>query len=166
MFNSAFDAITGNSIDFYPPHLRKQIDEINDFIFNHINNGVYKAGFSRSQQAYTESVSALFDALDNLEQRLHHTRYLLADSITEADWRLLPTLVRFDVAYFSAFKCNLRALRDYPQLSRYLDDLYHQPGVADTVDLDIYRAGYHSKNPLRNPYGIVPVGFASVFASD
>jgi putative glutathione S-transferase len=102
--------------------------------------------------------------LDTLEARLSTHRYLLGDNITEADWRLLPTLVRFDVGYFSAFKCNLKALRDYPHLSAYLQDLYSQPGVASTVDLDIYRAGYHSKSPLRNPNGIVPVGFVSTFA--
>ena len=92
------------------------------------------------------------------------SRYLLGESITEADWRLLPTLVRFDVGYFSAFKCNLKALRDYPNISNYLKDLYQQPGIAQTVDLDIYRKGYHSKSPLRNPHGVVPVGFDSVFA--
>jgi putative glutathione S-transferase len=102
--------------------------------------------------------------LDKIEKRLESSHYLLGEKITEADWRLLPTLVRFDVGYFTAFKCNLRAIRDYTALSAYLADLYSQPGVAETVDLDVYRAGYHSVSPLRNPQGIVPVGLQSVFA--
>ena len=165
MFNSAFNDITGDTQDFCPEDKIDEIDALNDFIFNNINNGVYKTGFARTQQAYNESVTTLFDALEKIEERLGLSRYLLGDRITEADWRLLPTLVRFDVGYFSAFKCNLKALRDYPHLSRYLQDLYNQPGVAQTVDLDIYRNGYHSKSPLRNPHGVVPVGFDSVFVS-
>lgn len=117
-----------------------------------------EAGFKAQAGRYH-----LFAALDNLEQRLSSNKYLLGDQISEADWRLLPTLVRFDVGYYSAFKCNLRAIRDYPHLSAYLQNLYAQPGVASTVDLDIYRAGYHSKSPMRNPHGIVPVGFTSTF---
>jgi putative glutathione S-transferase len=164
MFNSAFNQVTGDEQNFYPDELATQIDQLNDQIFNNINNGVYKTGFARSQEAYDESVTKVFSTLDTLETRLSAGRYLLGDNITEADWRLLPTLVRFDVGYFSAFKCNLKALRDYPYLSSYLQDLYSQPGVASTVDLDIYRAGYHSKSPLRNPHGIVPVGFVSTFS--
>ncbi|WDD97231.1 glutathione S-transferase family protein [Thalassomonas actiniarum] len=158
MFNGAFNPITGDEQDFYPEAQANDIDELNDYIFNHINNGVYKAGFARTQSAYDEAVTALFAALDKLELRLAQQDYLLGDKITEADWRLLPTLVRFDVGYFSAFKCNLKMLRDYPNLSRYLKALYRIPGVAETVDLDIYRSGYHSKSPLRNPHGIVPIG--------
>jgi putative glutathione S-transferase len=161
MFNSAFNEITGDTQDFCPADKLGEIDDLNDFIFNSINNGVYKSGFARSQDAYTEAVITLFEALDELEQTLDKQRYLLGAEITESDWRLLPTLVRFDVGYFSAFKCNLKALRDYPNLSSYLTNLYQQPGVAETVDLDIYRRGYHSKSPLRNPYGVVPVGFES-----
>ncbi len=163
MFNSAFNEITGDVQDFYPSNKREEIDTINTFVFNRINNGVYKTGFARTQQAYNESVISLFDALDEIETRLSTQRYLLGDDITEADWRLLPTLVRFDVGYFSAFKCNLKALRDYPHLSSYLKDLYGHAGIAQTVDLDIYRKGYHSKSPLRNPHGVVPVGFDSTF---
>ncbi|MFT7561500.1 MAG: putative glutathione S-transferase [Flavobacteriales bacterium] len=162
MFNSAFNHVTGDDQDFYPDALAAEIDELNDLIYNNINNGVYKAGFARTQEAYVEPVTKVFSTLDSLEAQLSSRRYLLGDNITEADWRLLPTLVRFDVGYFSAFKCNLRAIRDYPHLSAYLQDLYSQPSVASTVDLDIYRAGYHSKSPLRNPHGIVPVGFENV----
>ncbi|WDE07400.1 glutathione S-transferase family protein [Thalassomonas viridans] len=158
MFNQAFNHVTGDTQDFYPQALAQEIDELNGYIFHHINNGVYKAGFARTQAAYDEAVTGLFTALEVLELRLARQSYLLGEEITEADWRLLPTLVRFDVGYFSAFKCNLKMLRDYPNLSRYLKALYRVPGVAQTVDLDIYRAGYHSKSPLRNPHGIVPAG--------
>lgn len=161
MFNTAFNDITGDEQDYYPAELTHSIDELNAFIYHNINNGVYKAGFARTQEAYSEAVIALFKALDDIEHRLSKNRYLLGDRITEVDWRLFPTLVRFDVGYFSAFKCNLRAIRDYPFLSVYLKDLHSQPGVASTVDLDVYRKGYHSKSPLRNPHGIVPVGFES-----
>jgi len=163
MFNSAFNELSKDTQDFCPDDKIEEIDALNDFIFNNINNGVYKTGFARTQQAYNESVTTVFNALDDIEERLGLNRYLLGDSITEADWRLLPTLVRFDVGYFSAFKCNLKALRDYPNLSKYLQDLYIQPGIAQTVDLDIYRKGYHSKSPLRNPHGVVPIGFEPAF---
>ncbi|MEH6579330.1 MAG: glutathione S-transferase family protein [Amphritea sp.] len=163
MFNSAFNGVTGDTQDFYPLHLAGEIDELNGYIFANLNNGVYQTGFARTQEAYDESVVKVFSALDELEQRLSKQCFLLGDSPTEADWRLLPTLVRFDVGYFSAFKCNLKAIRDYPNLSGYLKDLCRQPGVAETVELAIYRQGYHSKSPLRNPYGIVPVGFESDF---
>jgi putative glutathione S-transferase len=165
MFNTAFNAITGDDQDFYPKHLAEEIDSLNDVIFNNVNNGVYKSGFARTQEAYSEAVTQLFKSLDELEERLSQSRYLLGDAITEADWRLLPTLARFDVGYYSAFKCNLRAIRDYPHLSAYFENLYAQKGVAETVDFDVYRAGYHSQSPLRNPYGIVPVGFESTLAS-
>lgn len=158
MFNQVFNEITHDEQDFYPQSLANEIDQLNTFIFDNVNNGVYKAGFARTQEAYDEAVSTLFEALDILDARLRHSRYLLGEQITEADWRLLPTLVRFDVGYYSAFKCNIKAIRDYPNLSRYMKDLYHQPGVASTVDFDVYRAGYHSKSPLRNPHGIVPIG--------
>ena len=164
MFNSAFNEITGDENDFYPAEFSAQIDRLNDYIFNNVNNGVYKSGFARTQKAYDEAVTRLFEALDVLEEKLGESVYLLGSRITEADWRLLPTLVRFDAGYFSAFKCNLRALRDYPNLSAYLKNLYQYEGIAETVDLDIYRSGYHSKSPLRNPHGIVPVGFDSVFS--
>lgn len=164
MFNRAFDDITGDTQDFYPQDIAEDIDKINDYIYQNLNNAVYQAGFARSQQAYDEAVTKVFTALDQLESSLTEQKYLFGDRLTEADWRLLPTLVRFDVGYFSAFKCNLRAIRDYPNLSRYLRDLTSVEGVMDTVELDIYRQGYHSKSPLRNPNGIVPKGFATTFA--
>jgi putative glutathione S-transferase len=163
MFNRAFNDITGDEQDFYPAALAEKIDELNDYSYQSINNGVYKTGFARTQEAYNESVVKVFAALDNVEQCLSHHKYLLGDQISEADWRLFPTLVRFDVGDYSAFKCNLRAIRDYPRLSAYLQNLYTQPGVANTVHLDIYRAGYRSKSPMRNPNGIVPVGFTRSF---
>jgi len=163
MFNNAFNEITGDKQDFYPAQLADDIDELNNYIYPNLNNGVYQTGFARSQQAYDESVTKVFATLDTLEERLSTRLYLLGDQITEADWRLLPTLVRFDVGYFSAFKCNLKALRDYTHLSRYLKELCRQPGIAETIDLDVYRRGYHSVSPLRNPHGIVPVGFQSNF---
>ena len=165
MFNTAFNGLTGDRQDFYPTHLEQEIDSLNDLIFNNVNNGVYKSGFARTQEAYTEAVTAVFKTLDQLEERLSRSRYLLGDTITEADWRLLPTLARFDVGYYSAFKCNLRAIRDYQHLSAYFKSLYEYEGVAETVDFDIYRAGYHSHSPLRNPYAIVPVGFDSNLVS-
>ena len=158
MFNSAFDEITGDRQDFYPDDLARDIDGLNDFIFKNLNNGVYRTGFARTQEAYDEGVADVFMALNTLEGRLSLQRYLLGDRITEADWRLFPTLMRFDVGYFSAFKCNLKALRDYSNLFAYAQSLYRFPGVAETVDFDVYRRGYHSRSPLRNPYGIVPLG--------
>lgn len=158
MFNSAFNEITCDSQNFYPHDLAEDIDKLNDYIYHNLNNAVYQTGFARTQEAYDESVVKVFDALDALEERLAERRFLLGERITEADWRLFPTLIRFDVGYYTAFKCNIRALRDYSNLSRYLKELYAFPGVGKTVDLDIYRAGYNSKSPVRNPYGIVPVG--------
>ena len=161
MFNQSFNQITNNKEDYYPAPLAMQIDELNEFIYSNLNNGVYQAGFAREQQAYDEAVTKVFMALETLEQRLAQGPYLLGEQVTEADWRLLPTLVRFDVGYYSAFKCNIKAIRDYPNLSRYLTRLVEYPGVAHTIDLDVYRKGYHSKSPLRNPHGIVPVGMSS-----
>lgn len=158
IFNGAFNQLTGNTQDYCPAEQLAEIDELNEFIFSRINNGVYQAGFARTQEAYSEAVTILFEALDTLEARLANQPYLLGETPLEPDWRLLPTLARFDVGYYSAFKCNLRALRDYPRLSDYFKRLYQQPGIADTIDFDVYRAGYHSRSPLRNPHGIVPVG--------
>ena len=164
MFNSAFNDITSDKNDFYPAHLAREIDDLNEYIFHNVNNGVYKTGFARTQEAYDESVVQVFCALDRLEERLSTSQFLFGEQTTESDWRLFPTLARFDVGYYSAFKCNIKALRDYPHLSRYLSQLYAIPGIADTVDVDVYRQGYHSISPLRNPHGIVPVGFESVFS--
>ena len=158
MLNSAFDAVGGNDLDLYPAALRAEIDRLNAFIYPRINNGVYRAGFATKQDAYEEAVTELFAALDELDQRLGQQRYLTGDTITEADWRLFTTLVRFDAVYFAHFKCNRREIRDYPHLSGYLRDLYQQPGIADTVDIDTIKQHYYRSQPTINPTGVVPVG--------
>lgn len=165
MFNSAFCAISDDDTDYCPPELTHEIDALNETIYTTVNNGVYRAGFARSQEAYEEASSALFDTLDQLDDRLGQSRYLLGDRLTEADWRLFPTLARFDVAYYGAFKCNLRRLIDFPNLWPYARELYQTPGIADTVELDIYKRGYFSKSDLRNPHGIVPKGPAIDFSA-
>jgi len=158
MFNSAFDGLTGNRVDFYPEPLRAAIDEINAFVYDSVNNGVYKAGFATRQAAYEEAVTALFDALDAIEQRLAKQRYLVGDQVTEADWRLFTTLARFDAVYVGHFKCNVRRIVDYPNLHNYLLELYQWPGVAETVNLDHIKQHYYRSHPMINPTGIVPVG--------
>jgi putative glutathione S-transferase len=158
MFNGAFAAFTDDTTDYYPAPLRAEIDALNDVIYRTVNNGVYKTGFATTQEAYEEAVDALFATLDQLEARLATRRYLLGDQLTEADWRLFPTLVRFDAAYYGAFKCNVRRLVDYANLWAYTRELYQMPGIAETVDLEIYKQGYYSPSPLRNPLGIIPKG--------
>ncbi|MCP4330908.1 MAG: glutathione S-transferase family protein [Alphaproteobacteria bacterium] len=158
MLNSAFDAWGDPAIDFYPEGLREEIDRINDRVFNDINNGVYKAGFAGTQAAYDRAVDALFATLDDLEQLLGERRYLAGDRITEADWRLFTTLVRFDPVYHGHFKCNLRRIADYPNLSNYLRELYQVPGIAETVDMDHIKAHYYGSHRSINPTGIVPAG--------
>jgi glutathionyl-hydroquinone reductase len=158
MFNSAFAAFTKDTTDYYPEPLRAEIDALNDLIYRTVNNGVYRAGFATTQEAYEEAVDALFVTLDQLEARLATRRYLLGERLTEADWRLFPTLARFDAAYHGAFKCNVRRPVDYPNLWAYTRELYQVPGIAETVDLEIYKQGYYSPSPLRNPLGIVPKG--------
>ncbi len=157
MFNSAFDGITGNRLDFYPAELRQEIDAINETVYETVNNGVYRCGFATTQEAYEEAFDALFDTLDALEERLDGNRYLLGERLTEADWRLFPTLVRFDVAYYGNFKCNRRALRDYPNLWAYTRELYQMPGIAETVNFDHIKRTYHGIRQV-NPTGIVPRG--------
>lgn len=158
MFNSAFDALTGNADDYYPAALRGEIDRINDLVYPNINNGVYRAGFATTQEAYEEAFRNLFDALDEIEDMLSTRRYLTGSQLTEADWRLFTTLMRFDAVYYSHFKCNCRHITEYPNLSNYARDLYQVPGVAETVDLaQIKRHYYHSQRTV-NPTGIVPVG--------
>jgi glutathionyl-hydroquinone reductase len=137
--------------------LRGEIDRINEFVYTRVNNGVYRCGFARSQQAYDQAYDALFEALDELEARLGRNRFLVGDKATEADWRLFPTLVRFDVAYFSIFRCNRQRIADYPNLSRYLRELYRVPGVAATVKPRYYVIGYWSVKKV-NPSGIIPKG--------
>ncbi|WFU46598.1 glutathione S-transferase family protein [Sinorhizobium terangae] len=158
MFNSAFDRLTGSSEDFCPAELRGEIDELNARVYDAVNNGVYKAGFATSQQAYDESVKALFAMLDELEGRLSSQRYLMGDRITEADWRLFTTLVRFDPVYVGHFKCNIRRIADYPNLYGYLRDLYQVPGVSDTVNLHHIKQHYYRSHTMINPTGVVPAG--------
>ncbi|MEP4029980.1 glutathione S-transferase family protein [Roseibium polysiphoniae] len=158
MFNSAFDGLTGSQTDFYPQGLRTEIDEINDRIYDTVNNGVYKAGFATSQEAYEEAVNALFETLDLLEQRLGQSRYLVGNMPTEADWRLFTTLVRFDAVYVGHFKCNIGRIEDYPSLSNYMRDLYQTAGVAETVKMDVIKNHYYGSHETINPTRIVPVG--------
>ncbi|WP_224703267.1 glutathione S-transferase family protein [Devosia aquimaris] len=158
MFNSAFDELTGNTEDYYPAELRSVIDPINDRVYDDINNGVYKAGFATTQAAYEEAVGKLFDALDWVEAKLGETAYLTGDSITEADWRLFTTLVRFDAVYVGHFKCNRRRIADYPNLSHYLKALYEVPGVKETVDLAHIKTHYYWSHITINPTRIVPTG--------
>ena len=157
MFNSEFAGIAGNSYDYYPAALRSQIDEINDFTYNNINNGVYRCGFATSQTAYDEAYDSLFSALDSLEVRLAKQQYLVGDVQTEADWRLFPTLARFDVAYFSAFKCNRQRISDFPNLWKYTQRLYAEPGIAETVKPRLYVLSYYALERV-NPNGIIPKG--------
>jgi putative glutathione S-transferase len=157
MFNSAFDMLTGNRDDYWPEALRDEIETVNARIYKTVNNGVYKAGFATSQPAYDEAVSALFDTLDWLEDRLSRNRYLLGERVTEADWRLFVTLIRFDPVYHLHFKCNRRRLIDYPNLWAYTRELYQWPGVAGTVDFDHIVRHYHYSHDGINPHRIVPV---------
>lgn len=158
MFNSAFDEVTGNTLDFYPEDLRAEIDVVNAPIYDHVNNGVYKAGFATTQAAYDAAVTALFAELDRLEDRLSRQRYLLGDRITEADWRLFTTLVRFDPVYVGHFKCNIKQLKEYPALWAYTRELYQWPGVAETVNMDHIRHHYHRSHETVNPHRILPAG--------
>ncbi|WP_318515185.1 glutathione S-transferase family protein [Photobacterium leiognathi] len=158
MLNSAFDDVGAVKVDFYPQALRQQIDELNDFVYANINNGVYRAGFATTQEAYDEAVIALFDALEVIEQRLSTQRYLLGEHITEADWRLFTTLVRFDAVYVGHFKCNLKRIVDFPHLWGYVRDLYQVEGIAQTVDIDYIKAHYYGSHETINPTRIIPKG--------
>lgn len=158
MLNSAFDAWGDAGLDFYPAPLREEIDAINALVYPAINNGVYRAGFATTQAAYEEAFGELFSALGQMEERLSGQRYLVGDRLTEADWRLFTTLVRFDPVYVGHFKCNLRRIADYPNLSNYLRDLYQVPGVAGTVNLHHIKAHYYGSHDTINPTRIVPVG--------
>lgn len=158
MLNSAFDGVGAVPGDYYPQALRAEIDEINAFVYPHVNNGVYRAGFATTQEAYSEAVAALFDALDKLDERLADRRYLTGASVTEADWRLFTTLVRFDAVYVGHFKCSLQRIVDYPNLWGYLRDLYQQPGVAQTVRIEHIKRHYYASHGTINPTGVVPAG--------
>ena len=164
MLNSAFDAYGDDAVDFYPEALRADIDALNERIYEGLNNGVYRAGFASTQQAYDTAVVDVFDCLDDLEHRLDGQTYLLGDRITETDWRAFVTLIRFDIAYHGLFKCNLRRLIEYPRLSAYLMRLYDIPGVAETVDFEHIKRTYHTIRRI-NPTGIVPSGPETIFAA-
>lgn len=158
MLNSAFDDLGAQDGDYYPEELRDEIDTLNDTIYSTVNNGVYKAGFATTQAAYEQAVNALFSTLDSLEDRLSSRRYLLGSQVTEADWRLFTTLVRFDPVYVGHFKCNRHRIFDYPNLWGYVCDLYQTPGIADTVDIDHIKQHYYASHATINPTGIVPIG--------
>ncbi|RBO78483.1 glutathione S-transferase family protein [Marinomonas aquiplantarum] len=163
MFNSAFNELTGNTLDFYPQELAKEIDEINDRIYHSLNNGVYKCGFATTQAAYEDALIPLFDTLDYLEDRLQGRRYLMGDQQTEADWRLFTTLIRFDAVYFGHFKCNLKRILDYPNINRYLQSLYEHQDIAKTVNLDHIKRHYYYSHKNINPTQVVPVGPKQLF---
>jgi len=165
MLNSEFDEFGDAAVDLYSEARRGAIDPINTLIYETINDGVYRCGFARSQQAYEASFRRLFAALDEIEQRLGHQRYLVGDRFTEADLRLFPTLVRFDAVYYSHFKCNLRRIADYHNLSNYLRQIYQMPGVAETVDMPGIKLGYYGGMRNLNPSGIIPLGPELDFAA-
>jgi putative glutathione S-transferase len=165
MLNTAFAAFTPDQTDYYPAALRDEVDRLNAFVYEAVNNGVYGAGFAGSQPAYEEAFIKLFEALNSLETRLAKQRYLAGEQVTEADWRLFTTLVRFDAVYHGHFKCNLRRIVDYPNLGNYLRDLYQVPGIAETVVMDHIKRHYYGSHRTLNPSGIVPLGPALDFAA-
>jgi putative glutathione S-transferase len=158
MFNTAFDSVGAVAGDYYPAAERQKIDALNTRIYDTVNNGVYKAGFATTQAAYEDAFNPLFETLDWLEERLSTRRYLMGDHLTEADWRLFTTLLRFDPVYVGHFKCNLRRIADYPNLSGYVRDLYQHPGVAATVDIDYIKKHYYGSHETVNPTRVVPKG--------
>lgn len=164
MLNSAFAAFTDVKTDFYPADLRQQIDVINQAIYDNINNGVYRCGFATKQAAYDRAFDRLFNELQLVEDRLSGQRYLAGEQITEADWRLFTTLIRFDAVYVGHFKCNLKRIADYPNLTNYLRELYQMPGIAETIDLDYCKRHYYYSHTSINPTQIVPRGPALNFA--
>ncbi|MEM9855438.1 MAG: glutathione S-transferase family protein [Pseudomonadota bacterium] len=157
MFNSAFDGLTGNTLDFWPDMLREEIEPVNARIYDTLNNGVYKSGFATTQEAYEAAVIPLFETMDWLDERLSAHRYLMGDTLTEADWRLFTTLVRFDAVYHLHFKCNRRRLIDYPALWAYARELYQWPGVAETVNMAHIVRHYHYSHESINPHRIIPI---------
>lgn len=157
MFNSAFNNLTGNTLDFWPEAQRDAIEDVNERIYSNVNNGVYKSGFATTQVAYDAAVRPLFETLDWLEERLRHSRYLMGDTQTEADWRLFTTLIRFDPVYHLHFKCNLKRIVDYPNLWAYTRDLYQTAGVAETVNMPHIVRHYHYSHESINPHRIIPI---------
>jgi len=158
MLNSAFNDLAGEFSDYYPEPLRADIDELNQLIYDNINNGVYRTGFATSQPAYEAAFQRLFDTLEVVEQRLGQQRYLLGKNITEADWRLFTTLIRFDAVYYSHFKTNLKRIEDYPNLSNYVRELYQMEGIAETVNFEHIKTHYYVSQTTINPTQVVPVG--------
>ncbi len=158
MFNTLFNDLTGNNVDFYPENLRSEIDEINEFVYHNVNNGVYKVGFSTSQEVYESELKKLFNALDELDNRLDKTQYLVGSTLTEADWRLFTTLIRFDAVYVGHFKCNIRQIRDYKNLNRLVHELYEYPDVKGTINFDHIKTHYYASHTMINPTGIIPSG--------
>lgn len=165
MFNHAFDEFGDADLDFYPSELRDEIDALNDRVYESLNNGVYRAGLAGSQTAHEQAVRDVFECLDDLESRLGEQTFLLGESITETDWRVFVTLIRFDIAYYSLFKCNLKRLTDYEYLPRYLKRLYDVPGIAETVNFEHIKQTYYSIRKL-NPDGIVPLGPLHIFTDE
>ena len=158
MFNTAFNSLTGNTTDYYPESLHQTINTVNDRIYDTINNGVYRAGFATTQSAYEEAFHSLFDSLDWVESLLTRQRYLAGDTLTEADWRLFTTLIRFDAVYFGHFKTNRQLLADYPAIIGYVRELYQVPGVAATVSFEHIKTHYYASHLMINPTGVIPVG--------
>ncbi|MFK7734219.1 MAG: glutathione S-transferase family protein [Pseudomonadales bacterium] len=163
MFNTAFNALTGDHTDYYPENLHETIDSLNNRIYDTVNNGVYRAGFATTQTAYEEAFNSLFNSLDWLEDLLSQQRYLAGDDLTEADWRLFTTLIRFDAVYFGHFKTNRQRIADYPALSAYVRDLYQMRGVAGTVNFEHIKTHYYASHLMINPTGVIPVGPAQNF---
>ena len=163
MFNSSFNDLTGNRDDYYPEARRPEIDELNDIIYHAVNNGVYRAGFAKTQEAYDEAVTSLFKALDDLDQRLAHQPFLLGEEITEADLRLIPTLLRFDLVYVVHFKCNVKQIKDYPHLRRYTKQLYELPAITKSTQLDHIKRHYYYSHAGINPNRIIPRGPDEIF---
>ena len=158
IFNEGFNSLTNNEDDYYPKALREEIDTINNMVYHDINNGVYKAGFATTQEAYEEAVTALFSALDSVEERLSKQRFLVGTKITEADWRLFTTLIRFDAVYHGHFKCNKKQIADYPNIYGYMKELYQVPGIAETVNFDHIKRHYYYSHTMINPTQVIPVG--------
>ena len=158
MFNAAFDGVGAKRGDYCPADLQSQIDDINAEVYDKVNNGVYKAGFATTQKAYEEAVVPLFETLARLDGVLDQQRYLVGNRLTEADWRLFTTLIRFDAVYVGHFKCNWRRIEDHPNLSHYLRDLYQHPGIAETIDMEATKRHYYGSHATINPHYVVPVG--------